>query len=440
MLAAMAEEWGADVEVGSIQPDVLESLCRSVADALERCDIVVINAGSSAGTQDFTARAVEMLGSMFVHGVAIRPGHPVVLGVAESKPLIGIPGYPVSAAMTFELFVRPIVDAMLGVRTDCRPRVRAVVPRKIVSPTGEDEFLRVKVGRVGERLVAAPLERGAGIIMSLVRADGIVRIPRFSEGLPAGADVEVELLRDAVEVEHAVVVIGSHDPALELLANEVHRSFAPSTVASTNVGSIGGLVALKRGEAHAAGCHLIDPASGEYNIPDVRRLLEGRAVTLVNFAYRQQGLLVLAGNPKGVHSLDDLTRPDIQFVNRQRGSGTRMLLDFELERRGIKPETVPGYEREQYTHLSVAADVAGGAADVGLGVLAAARALELDFVPILQERYDLAIPQEYIEAPVLRPLLKVLRTPDFAAKVKAMGGYDVKQMGSVVAEISPDPI
>ena len=437
MLAATATEWGAEATPYAIQADSLAGIRAAVETALDAADIVVVNAGSSAGTEDFTAAVTEELGELLVHGIAIRPGHPVVLGVARRKPLIGIPGYPVSAALTFELFVGPIVHAQLGLHRPAPATITATVPRKLVSPTGEDEFLRVKVGKVGDRTIAAPLERGAGVIMSLVRADGIARVPRFSEGLGAGAEVEVELLRDAEAIDHAIVAIGSHDPALDVLSAEIHRRHAPAALASTNVGSYGGLLALRRREAHLAGSHLIDPATGDYNVTEARRVLPNRSLVLVNFVQRQQGLILPRGNPKRIGSLGDLTNDGVRLVNRQRGSGTRMRLDYELSQLGIDADEISGYEREQYTHLSVAADVASGTADVGLGVLAAARALGLDFIPLLDERYDLVVPTEHYESPVLAPLLNVLRDREFAAQVEAMGGYEVGRMGQVVAEIEP---
>ena len=439
MLAAAAREWGAEAERSPPIPDDFGCLRAAVDEALERADIVVINAGSSAGTEDFTARVIADLGEVLVHGVAIRPGHPVVLGVARGRAVVGIPGYPVSAALAMELFVAPLVDAGLGRRRPPRPRLQAVVPRAVVSPMGDDEFVRVKLGRVGERTIAAPLARGAGMITSMVRADGIISIPRMSEGLPAGSTVDVDLLTHPEAVNHTAVIIGSHDPALDLLANEVHRRFAPAAVASTNVGSQGGLVALRRNTAHAAGCHLIDPATGNYNVADVQRILPGREILLVTFAHRQQGLMVARGNPQRIHGIDDLLRDDVAYVNRQRGSGTRMLLDYELNRRGLEGADIAGYERELYTHVAVAAEVAAGGAHAGLGVLAAARALKLDFIPLLQERYDLVIPREHYESPVLRPVLEVLRDPAFAGQVEAMGGYDTSRMGRVAAELSESP-
>jgi putative molybdopterin biosynthesis protein len=389
--------------------------------------VVVINAGSSAGSEDYTASVIRELGELLVHGVAIRPGHPLVLGVANGKALIGLPGYPVSAILTSELFLRPLLYRLQGLPIPGRLHARATMTRKLLSPMGEDEYVRVKLGQVGERLIAAPLSRGAGVIMSMVRADGLVRIPRFSEGLLAGSDVDVELLRGMDDIRKTIVAIGSHDLALDLLSNALARRSPGASLASANVGSLGGLLALARGEAHLAGSHLLDEQTGEYNVSYIQRHLSGRRVVLLHLAGRVQGLIVARDNPRAIKTLGDLARPDIQFVNRQRGSGTRVLLDYQLRKLGIDPSAVPGYDREQYTHLAVAADV-------GLGILAAARALELDFLPLFNEQYQLVIPREHFESPVLAPLLEILRGSEFPTEVESLGGYDVTDMGRVVAE------
>lgn len=309
--------------------------------------------------------------------------------------------------------------------------------RKVLSPMGQDEFLRVKVGNVGGKVVATPLGRGAGVLMSLVQADGLVRIPRFSEGLQAGVQVDVELLRRTEQIEKTIVAIGSHDLTLDLIANLMRRHHPDLTFASSNVGSLGGLIALRRGEAHLAGCHLLDEETGEYNVPYIRRVLPGREVVLVHLAYRHQGLIVEKGNPKEVRTLDDLLRDDIVFINRQRGSGTRVLLDYRMKQAGHDPARISGYEREEFTHTAVAAAIASGAADVGLGILAAARALKLDFVPLLKERYDLAIPKDFYENPLLKPMLETIRSDTFKAQVDALGGYDTSETGRVIAQIGP---
>ena len=308
----------------------------------------------------------------------------------------------------------------------------ARISRKVVSPPGDDDYVRVTVGQVGERVIATPLSRGAGVISSLVRADGIVRIPRFSEGVDAGAEVTVHLYRSPAQIARTVVAIGSHDITLDLLAQYLPERAPGMRLASANVGSLGGLVALRRNEAHFAGSHLLDPETGDYNWRYIDQYLPGRDVALVTLVRREQGLIVPPGNPLGIASIGDLTREDVSIVNRQRGAGTRILLDYELEQRGIDPVQIQGYEREEYTHLAVAAAVASGTASAGLGVRAAARALELDFVTVGWERYDLVIPREHYESDLLQPLLGLLHDDAFRAAVAALPGYDVEPMGRIV--------
>ena len=436
VLAGQVREWGGEPARLPITPDDRALIRDRVVDALEKHDVVLVNAGSSAGSEDYTAGIVRELGELLVHGVAIRPGHPLILGVsrAQGKALIGIPGYPVSAILTSELFLKPLLYRLQGLPSPIRPTVRATITRKLLSPMGEDEFVRVKLGQVGERLMAAPLSRGAGVIMSMVRADGLARLPRFSEGVHAGAEVEVDLLRSMVDIRKTVVAIGSHDLALDLVSNALARRTPGASLASANVGSLGGLLALARGEAHLAGSHLLDELTGEYNVSYIKQYLAGRSVVLVHLAGRVQGLIVPPGNPKTLSTLADLARPDVLFVNRQRGSGTRVLLDYQLKLLGLQANQIPGYEREEYTHLAVAADVASGAADVGLGILAAARALDLEFLPLFNEQYQLVVPREYYAASIMAPLLEVIRGPEFRAEVDALGGYDVSDMGRVVWE------
>jgi putative molybdopterin biosynthesis protein len=451
VLAAQVREWGGEPTRYSIVPDDYERIKATVSEAAATHDLVLINAGSSAGSEDFTAHVVEELGTLLVHGVAVRPGHPVILGIvgretksAEGKdsaslyaphstlhvPIIGVPGYPVSCALTGEIFVEPILARWLGLPPREKLKLQATITRKLLSPVGEDEWVRVTVGRVGERIVAAPLSRGAGVITSLVRADGIVRIPRFSEGVDAGQSVTVELYRDPSEVERTIVHIGSHDLCLDLLAQFLADS--GRRLMSANAGSLGGLAALRRGEAHLAGSHLLDPATGEYNVSYVKQYLPGVPVVLVTFVHREQGLIVARGNPKGIKGLVDLARPDVGYVNRQRGAGTRILLDYRLGQLGIAPEQVRGYEREEYTHLAVAVAVQSGVADCGLGIAAAARALGLDFISLEQERYDLVIPRAHYESDLLRPLLDLIRGPEFRRAVAELPGYDVTHMGEAV--------
>ncbi|MBI3743984.1 MAG: molybdopterin biosynthesis protein, partial [Chloroflexi bacterium] len=434
MLAGQVTQWGGEATRLTAVRDDLALIRDAVRAALAEHDVVVINAGSSAGSEDYTAPVVQALGQLLIHGVAVRPGHPVVLGLVDGKPVLGIPGYPASAVLTAELFIEPLVRRMLGLLSAKPASVQAVMTRKVLSPMGEDEYLRVKLGKVGDRLVAAPLARGAGIIMSLVRADGLAHIPRFSEGVAPGDNVTVWLRRPLHEIERTIVAIGSHDVTLDLLASHLKRSGEGVSLSSSNVGSLGGLVAIQRGEAHIAGTPLLDESTGEYNIAFVKRHLQGTPVRLINLVHRVQGLMLPRGNPKRIQSLADLSRPDVLFVNRQRGSGTRVLLDYKLRELGVAPQSVRGYEREQFTHTAVAADVASGTADVALGILAAARALDLDFVPLLKERYDLVVPKAFHDSELLQPLWRVLASDAFRRETEALGGYDVSEMGRVLAD------
>ena len=431
VLASMLEEWGASPTRLPPVPDDPGLLSDAISLAVSEYDIVLVNAGSSAGTEDYTAGCVERLGDLVIHGVAIRPGHPIVLGVVQNKPVMGIPGYPVSAVIACELFVQPIIEAKLGRRSDPDPTATATMTRRVHSPMGEDEFLRVRLGQVGDRLIATPLQRGAGVISSLVRADGIARIPRNSEGIEAGSQISVRLLRPMPDIRRTIVAIGSHDLILDLLASRLSERPGNPTLASANVGSLGGLLAVRRGETHIAGSHLMDEDTGEYNVSYIERYIPNRQVALVHLAARTQGLMTAPGNRLKISSLSDLANPGIRFVNRQRGAGTRVLLDFKLRELGIPPESISGYDREEYTHLAVAAAVQGGRADVGLGILPAARSMGLDFIPLFDEQYDLVIPAEFYESDLLAPMLEMIRSPDFQSEVQSLGGYNVSHMGTL---------
>lgn len=435
LLSGMTSGWGAKPVRHEIVADDFEEIKASVSAAADSSDIVIVNAGSSAGSEDYTVHVIQDMGEVLVHGVRIRPGKPVVLGIVNNTPVIGIPGYPVSAALTADLFVKPLVYALQGRAAPARQTVRVKISRKITSSLGAEEFVRVKVGKVGERLVAAPIERGAGALMSLVRADGILRIPEDSEGIRPEQEVEIELLKSLDDVANTIVAVGSHDISLDVLASELKKRHPQLTLSSAHVGSMGGLMALKRGEAHMAGTHLLDEATGDYNASYIKRYLPGVKMTLVNLAFREQGLIVARGNPKKIERVGDLTRDGVIFVNRQRGAGTRILLDYKLKLKGIDPAEINGYEREEYTHMAIAAAVLDGVADAGMGILAAANALDLDFVAVATERYDLAIPTGYVNTQV-KALLEILSTKEFKEKVLSLGGYDTSKTGEIVWQTS----
>ncbi len=437
VLAAQMRTWGAEATRFDNLPDDPDLLQQAVQQAAADHDLILVIAGSSAGSEDYTARIVEESGELLVHGVAVRPGHPVIMGMiqgAGKTPLIGVPGYPVSAALTAEIFVEPLLAEWLGRRPETPQRMQAALTRKITSPAGDDDYVRVAVGYVEDRPLAAPLSRGSGVITSLVRADGLVVIPRGSQGLPAGAQVSVRLIRSREEIRRTIFAIGSHDITLDILAQYLAREDRRLT--SANVGSLAGIMALKRRETHLAGAHLLDPQTGEYNLPFLEKHLPGRALRVITLVGRTQGLIVPRGNPRRIRTLEDLAGGELRFVNRQPGAGTRLLLDYHLEKSGLDPGEIKGYGHEEYTHLTAAAAVASGRADCTLGIEAAARALELDFIPLDTERYDLIIPRQYLEGDLLTPLLALLDDPAFRQAVASRPGYDTSQMGTVVADLS----
>ena len=463
VMAAQIKSMGGEPTRYPITKDNFESICERVLEAAQTHDLILLNAGSSAGAEDFSSKVVEKLGTLLVHGVAVRPGHPVILGViarsalvlrdeaipndeeiASGKttprndvvPIIGVPGYPVSAALTIDIFVEPVIAKWLGRRPNELPTEMATLTRKLVSPAGDDDYVRVAVGKVGNKLLAAPLSRGAGVITSLVQADGLALIPSGVQGLDAGEQVKVHLYRSRAEIERTIFCIGSHDLTLDLMAQFLAEH--DRRLASANVGSQGGLVALRRGEAHLAGSHLLNPETGEYNISYIRQYMPNIPVKVIALVGRDQGLMVKKGNPKGVKSLGDLTSSrlgrSVQFVNRQRGAGTRVLLDYHLNLMGIPADSILGYTQEEYTHLGVAAAVASGRADCGLGIAAAAQALDLDFVTLFQERYDLVIPKEHAESNLLAPLFELIAGSEFRKSVSKLTGYDISVMGKIILE------
>ena len=430
--SGLITKWGGESRPQNIVKDEYELIKAALLSVIDKSDVVLINAGSSAGSRDYTSAVVEELGELLVHGIAVKPGKPTVLGLVNNKPVVGVPGYPVAAFFVLDLLVKPLIYRLQGIPVPERRRVETLMSRRVVSSFKSEEYLRVKVGQVGDKLIATPLPRGSGVITSLVRADGYVRIPQLKEGLETGEKVQVDLVKDLEEIKNTVVSIGSHDLTQDIIANILRINSPETSLSSAHVGSMGGLMALRRNETHIAGSHLLDEKTGEYNVPYIKRLLPDRALVLINLVYRQQGLIVLQGNTKKIKGLEDLTREDISFVNRQKGAGTRILLDYRLNSMKMNFQDIKGYEREEYSHLSVAAAVASGTADAGLGVLAAAKALDLDFIPLAEERYDLIIPAEFMETEKIQKLLEVIRSDKFKGEVRKLGGYDVKETGKVL--------
>lgn len=429
---AIVEDLGAVAERVSPVKDDYEALKASILDLVKRNHMLVINAGSSAGSKDYTANLIEELGELVLHGIAIKPGKPTILGIINGKPVIGVPGYPGSAFLVFEEVVNPVINMLQRVHRERKATVKAILSRPLISSIKYREYVRVKLGQVGEKLIATPLNRGAGVTMTLVKADGLLVIPKNSEGFEAGEEILVEPVRHLASIENTIVSIGSHDLIMDFIASILSKGRVETAkgteilgevyLSSAHVGSMGGIMALRRGEAHLAPIHLLEEATGEYNKAYVERYL-GEEALLLKGVKREQGFIVAKGNPKNILGTADLTRADVSFVNRQKGSGTRILTDYLLKKDGIDPEEIRGYDRDMTTHMAVAAAVDSGTADVGVGVYSAAKSMGLDFISIGYEEYDFAVLKKYAETEMIQSFKKVLESKAFADILKDLGGY-----------------
>jgi putative molybdopterin biosynthesis protein len=436
VLAGLVRECDGIPIVYGIVPDVEENIREALKKAIEsEAHVVIINAGSSAGSKDFTASIINEMGEVLVHGVGMMPGKPTILGIVKDKPVVGNPGYAVSSTLSFEQFVKPLLYSLQGQQPPKPHTVKVQPSRDIPSKLGIEEFLRVNIGKVGPKFVATPLPRAAGSITTLTRAEGIIRIPALSEGISQKEEIEAELLVEEEDLLNTVVIIGSHDINIDILADEIRLQGHNIRISSGNVGSLGGLIALKKGTCHMAGSHLLDTETGEYNISYIKRYLKGVRISVFHLVLRDQGLIVAKGNPKGIKGIEDLAGSDIVFVNRQAGSGTRVLFDYKLGQLGIEPKAIKGYAHDEFTHMAVAVDVLSGAADCGMGIFAAARALDLDFVPMVREQYDLVIPSAMVEQPNIKVVLDTIRSRHFRERVTALGGYDPSKSGELWREI-----
>ncbi|EFL51765.1 molybdenum cofactor synthesis domain protein [Solidesulfovibrio fructosivorans JJ]] len=433
LLAALADEWGMNCLRVPPVPDDPEALARALEEGLDSdAHIVVMVAGSSAGSKDFTKSTIAKFGEVLVHGVAAMPGKPSLLGVARGKLIVGAPGYPVSSVVCFERLLYPLACWLTRSEPRTRQTIAATLARSVPSRIGMTDFLRLSVGQVGSSYVALPLSRGAGSISSMTKAQAVTQLPPEAEGLESGTVVAAELLVDAGELARTLVCVGSHDNTLDILADMLMRRDPSMRLVSSHVGSMGGLIALKNGSAMLAGSHLFDPDTRDFNFPFLAKYLPGLDVLVVNLAIREQGLIVAPGNPKGIVGVADLARDGVRYINRQRGAGTRILFDHHLALAGLAPDRILGYEREEHTHMAVAVNVKTGAADCGLGVYAAAKALGLDFVPLARERYDLVIPEALRDDPKIEAVISVIAGEAFKEQVRALGGYGTDWSGRVM--------
>ena len=432
IFSAMVRQWGAEAVVYPIVPDKFDQIKAMVAKAASECDMVILNAGSSAGREDFSAKVIRELGEVLYHGIAIKPGKPAILGCQGATPILGVPGYPVSGIIVIEQLLKPLIDHWLQGPAAVSQCAKATLTRPVVSGLKYQEFVRVRMGCVGGRLMASPLSRGSGVVSSFMKADGILEVPQGLEGYEAGEEVNVRLLSPMEKLQNTLVVIGSHDPLLDELGDMLHLSTPELYMSSSHVGSMGGIMAIRRGEAHAAGCHLLDTADGSYNRSFIRKYFPKGGVKLISCVGRQQGLMVAKDNPLNIQKFSDIARDGIRYVNRQKGSGTRILTDYLCRQENLNPSVIYGYDREELTHTSVAAQIVSGSADAGMGIYSAAKLYDLGFIPICIEEYDLIIPDHAWDTPMVQQLLSILKSDAFREKILSLGGYTVDNPGQII--------
>ena len=423
IFSAMLSEWDAESRVYPIIKDKKELLKQEISKASEECDAVLVLAGSSAGRDDYTSAIIEELGEVVFHGLAIKPGKPAVLGNIKNVPVIGLPGYPVSAIVVMEEIVKAVAEQYYKAPVRSHPTVKAILGKRVVSSLKYQEFVRVTLGKSGDTLTAVPLNRGAGVITSFTKADGILTVPQNCEGFEAGEEVEIRPLRDLAQTENSLIITGSHDPLIDELSDMIKKEKPDFNLTSSHVGSMGAITALKSGQAHLGFIHLLDTETGGYNSSYVKKYFPEGGVKLIKGVGRIQGLMVRNGNPLGISSFADITKG--RYVNRQLGSGTRILCDYLLKENGIDKNTVEGYRNEEFTHTAVAALIASGNADCGLGIYSAAKMYDLDFIEICTEEYDILIDERAYETEQVQAFLSAIRSDSFKERLKKMGGYKI---------------
>jgi putative molybdopterin biosynthesis protein len=426
-LKALAEELGFEAfkaEIARNKDDLNNILDKSC----EEYDVIIINAGSSAGTEDFTEGVINNLGRVLFHGVAMMPAKPTLFGLVRGKPVFGIPGYPVSTVIAFKTFVEPLYER-LSCTVDLKESITCVTPYKLPSSIGVEEVLRVNLIEKHGLYYAYPLARGASLFSSMAQADGLIRIPQNVEGYPEGEHVSCELLRDQNELRGRIHILGSHDFSLDVMRDIIKKTRPDMDLISTHIGSLSGVIALQKGVVDLCTTHILDEKEKVYNIPVVKKYLGTRPALLINVAKRIQGLVVAKGNPKGVKGIPDLSRVDIRFVNRQVGSGTRILLDTMLAEQGIDRASIRGYDREEFTHAAVGVLVKDGITDVGLAIYPIARLFGLDFLPLVEEEYDLLVAREFTEESKFSVVMEAITSSEFARRLQEFGGYNTDQTG-----------
>ena len=431
IFSAMLKQWGADSIIYETVPDHIELLKKAVTDAAEKADCVLVIAGSSAGRDDYTTTVLNECGSLVCHGVAMKPGKPTILGRIGNVPFFGLPGYPVSGITVMNTFVKPIIALLTKRILTELPTESAILSGKLISSLKYEESVRCRAAKIGDDFIAVPMRTSAGLVSGYSKSSALLSVAQNCEGYENESEIQIALRYPKWQLDTALMIVGSHDPLLDEVYDLMRKQENSCLVMSSHVGSMGGIMAVKRNQAHMGGIHLLDEESGTYNIPYLKKMFLNQKVYLIRGVGRLQGLIVKKGNPKNVTCLEQLTG-GISYVNRQKGSGTRILLDYLLNRNHIDSSTIYGYEREEYTHTAVAAMVASDSADVGMGIYSAAKIYDLDFIPLWNEHYDLLVSEYAFDQPCVKLFLDVLRSHELKDRLTKLGGYTVDGIGEII--------
>ncbi len=434
IFSGMLAEWGAKGVVYPIVRDDPQLIKDVVSSAARDHDAIIVIAGSSAGRDDYTSSVLAELGKLVIHGIAIKPGKPAILGAIGPVPFFGVPGYPVSGIIVMEKIEKYAISMLTMIPASEPEEIDVTVTRKAPSSLKYEEYIRCQAAQANGKIVAVPMSRGAGIVTGFSKASGMITVPQNCEGLEAGAATKMQPFRKISDIENTLCVTGSHDPLIDEVADILIRSSGninPVLISSSHVGSMGAITAVRNNEAHLGGIHLLDTETGIYNLSYIRKYFPNGGAVLIRGVIREQGLMITKGNPKGITGIKDL--PGLSYVNRQKGAGTRILLDYLIEKEGISPDQIYGYTKEEYTHTAVAAAIASGTADCGMGIYSAAKTYDLDFLHLWDEQYDFLVAESAADDPRVLKFIEVLRSDEFRTRLEKMGGYVLKDTGSTVA-------
>lgn len=433
IFSSMLRDWGAEPEVYPIIKDDPGLIADAVKDAADKHDAVIVIAGSSAGRDDYTSTVLSNLGEVVVHGISIKPGKPAILGHIGPVPFFGVPGYPVSGIIVMEKIVKDFISRLTMLPPQETEELEAFITKKAPSSLKYEEFIRCQAAESNGKIVAVPMSRGAGIVTGFAKASGILTIPQNCEGLEAGEAVTVQPLKKSADIRNTLCVTGSHDPLIDEIADILIRdseNIHPVLLSSSHVGSMGAITAIRNNEAHLGGIHLLDTATGQYNLSYIKKYFPKGGAVLLRGVIREQGLMVAKGNSLSIKGIEDL--PNVSYVNRQKGAGTRILLDYLLQKQGIRPDQIYGYTKEEYTHTAVAAAIQSGTADCGMGIYSAAKTYDLDFLHLWDEQYDFLVSESAVNDPRVQKFIEVLRSVEFRKRLESMGGYILKNPGELV--------